>query len=62
MGRLTIISKLPSLINSRRFQAVTFGILLVIFQEGLGLDEATATKIVALISAWVVGDSLNKTE
>ncbi len=55
------MSKLVSLVQSRRAWAIVAGILLVVLHQGLGVDEATANKIIALIGAWVIGDSLNKT-
>lgn len=55
------MDKIISLFKSRRVWAVVAGVLLVVLHQGLGVDEATATKIVALIGAWVIGDSLNKT-
>jgi hypothetical protein len=55
------MDKVVALFKSRRAWAVVAGILLVILHQGLGIDEATATKIVVLIGSWVIGDSLHTT-
>ncbi len=55
------MDKVLSLLRSRRAWATVAGVLIVLLHQGLGVDEATATKIVALIGAWVIGDSINKT-
>lgn len=55
------MGKLTSLISSRRAWAVVAGILLVVLHQGLGVDEETATKIVALLGAWIIGDSIKNT-
>ncbi len=55
------MGKITALFKSRRAWAVASGILLVVLHQGLGIDEATATKVVALIGAWVIGDSLKDT-
>lgn len=55
------MDKITSLLQSRRAWAVAAGILLVVLHQGLGIDEDTATKIVALVAAWVLGDSIKNT-
>lgn len=54
-------AKLEALFRSRRFYAAILAILVVVMREhiDLGADEAKA--VVAIISAWLLGDSLSKT-
>lgn len=55
------MNKILALFKSRRAWATVAGVLIVLLHQGLGVDEATATKIVALIGAWVIGDSIHTT-
>ncbi len=55
------MDKILSLLRSRRAWATVAGVLVVVLHQGLGIDEATATKVVALIGAWVIGDSIKDT-
>ena len=57
-----MLEKYTAALKSRRLQAVIAGILVVLLQDGLGLSEQTTLEIVALIVAWVVGDSITKTQ
>ncbi len=54
--------KLLGVLQSRRFWAAVGGVMVVIFQDAIGFDEQTANGVVATIIAWIVGDSLTKTE
>ena len=54
--------KLVALVRSRRFWTAVGGILLLLLQDVIGIEQATAQGIVAMLVAWIVGDSLNKTE
>jgi len=56
--------KTQTLLASRRFWAAVAGLLVAIGNYGLGLNltQDTVDMAVMLISAWVVGDSLRKTE
>ena len=54
--------KIKSLLSSRRFYAVLGSALVVFFQEYLDLSPEQATLLVYTVGAWVVGDSLHKTE
>jgi len=56
--------KTQTLLASRRFWAAVAGLLVAIGNDGLGLNltQDTVDMAVMLISAWVVGDSLRKTE
>ena len=56
-----VIEKLRRLLQSRRFWAAVSGVALVLLTDACGLSEDDAGKIVALIGAWIVGDSLSKT-
>lgn len=57
------MNKLESAIHSRRVWVGVAGVAVVISEE-LGLSIATETieQIVLMFAAWIVGDSLNKTD
>jgi hypothetical protein len=55
------ITKLAALTISRRFQLALMTVVVVFLQDYLGLSEEFAWQIVAVVSAWILGDSLNKT-
>jgi len=57
-----MIDKLKALMKSRRFWTAVGGVFVVVANEAVGLDEATATSVVAIAVAWIVGDSLRLTE
>lgn len=44
--------------GSKKATAVLGGVLLVVFRNGLGLDDATAAELVKLIMAYVAGQGL----
>jgi hypothetical protein len=54
--------KVLSLFRSRRFYSALAGIFLVLGREVIGLDDQQAQVMAGLIAAWIVGDSLKKTE
>lgn len=56
------MDKLISLVKSRRFWAAVGGAVVIALQDVIGIDEQTANGLVALVIAWIVGDSLTKTE
>lgn len=58
-------NKLASLFESRRFWVACSGVLVAVsqhFGNPLGLTEENISQIVLLLSAWVVGDSVRRTE
>ena len=54
--------KLKTLFSSRRFYAALGSAAIVFFQDYLHLSPDQATLLVYTVGAWVVGDSLHKTE
>ena len=54
--------KIKTLIRSRRFWVAVGGVVVVVLQDTVGIDEGTAHSLVALGVAWIVGDSLRLTE
>lgn len=52
--------KLSALLKSRRFWAAVSGIVIAILPAGI--DPAVIEQVVFLIAAWVIGDSIKKTE
>lgn len=56
-----MMEKLASLAVSRRFWAAVAGVATVFLTDALGLTQEQAAVIVAMLGAWIVGDSLNKT-
>lgn len=56
--------KTQTLLASRRFWAAVAGLVVAIGNDGLGLNltQDTVDLVVMALSAWVVGDSLRKTE
>jgi len=59
---MSLQEKITSLFVSRRFQAAIAGMIVVVLHEQFGLPEETATNIVYIIMAWIVGDSITKTK
>jgi len=55
--------KILALFKSRRFWAAVSGVV-VVLSGGLGLDidPEVISQFVMLIAAWVIGDSIQKTE
>lgn len=56
-----LVDKLLALLESRRFWVAVGGIILLLLQDVVGVDEQTAQGIIALLISWIVGDSLTKT-
>ena len=57
-----MVDKLKSLVKSRRFWTAVGTVVTVALQDVIGIPEETATSIVAVAIAWIVGDSLRTTE
>ena len=56
------MDKLKTCLKSRRFWAAVGSVVVVVAQDTLGIDVATANTIVAIAVSWIVGDSLRVTE
>jgi len=58
------MSKLQTLLSSRRFLVAAAGLAAVLSEQlfGVKLTEEQIMAIMTIASAWVVGDSLRKTE
>lgn len=55
--------KFQSLLHSRRFWISVAAVLFVVSDHfGLGFDQGTVQMLVVSSAAWVLGDSLRKTE
>lgn len=54
-------AKLSSLIRSRRFWA-SVAALAAVVGEQFGVSTGVTQEVVLLIAAWVIGDSLRRTE
>ena len=63
--RSILMSKIKSMLASRRFWVALSGLIVVcadaLFGEGT-VDPTTVTSVVVLCGAWIVGDSLRITE
>jgi hypothetical protein len=57
-----MVTKLKSLLKSRRFWTAVGGVFVVVAHDVLGVDAETATSVLAVAIAWIVGDSLRPTE
>lgn len=59
---MSISDKLAALFRSRRFWAAFAGVLVTVTDVfGLGLSPEQVQSFVLVVAAWIVGDSLNKT-
>ena len=57
------MDKLKSLFKSRRFIKMAAGVVVVIFGHyGLDINSQQEIEIVALLSAWIIGDSVRETK
>ena len=57
------MSKLKSLVTSRRVWVAVAGVFLACAQTaGVEVDQNTVETVVLLLASWIVGDSLRKTE
>ncbi len=59
---MSYTSKIKAMFLSRRFQATVGSVLVVIFQDLLGVTPEQALTLVAVIQTWVVGDALRTTQ
>ena len=57
-----MVDKFKTLVKSRRFWVAVGGVVTVVLQDTIGIDEGTAHSLVALGVEWIVGDSLRVTE
>mgnify|MGYP001273898260 CR=1 FL=1 len=57
-----MVDKLKGLVRSKRFWTAVGTVVTVALQDVIGIPEETATSIVAIAVAWIVGDSLRPTE
>tara|TARA_R100000808_G_C2035547_1_gene77435 strand:+ start:145 stop:318 length:174 start_codon:yes stop_codon:yes gene_type:complete len=57
-----MVDKIKTLVRSRRFWTAVGTVVTVALQDVIGIPEETATSIVAVAVAWIVGDSLRTTE
>lgn len=57
-----MVDKIKTLVRSRRFWTAVGTVVTVALQDVIGIPEDTATSIVAVAVAWIVGDSLRTTE
>jgi len=56
-------TKLDSMIRSRRFWLAVAGVAVAASEElGISIPAETIQQVVMLFAAWIVGDSLRKTE
>ena len=57
-----MISKVQGLFGSRRFWVAVGGVVLCVFNDGLGLNLSAdqVNHVVLLGGAWIVGDSLRQ--
>ena len=56
------MNKLTTLFRSRRFWGAIVAAILNVIGPTIGLSEDQTLSITALVVAWIVGDSLTKTE
>ena len=57
-----MVEKVKSLVKSRRFWTALGTVITIALQDVICIPEDTATSIVAIAVAWIVGDSLRTTE
>lgn len=56
------MNKIISLGKSRRFWAAVSGVVVVVLHETFGIDQETSNGIAAFLVAWILGDSIHKTQ
>jgi len=56
-----LTERLLALLGSRRFYAAVLAVAVVAANEVLGLDEEQVKMVITTVSAWIIGDSVNKT-
>ena len=57
-----MIDKIKVVVKSKRFWTAVGTVATVCLQDVLGMPPETATSMVAVAVAWIVGDSLRATE
>jgi hypothetical protein len=55
------MSKIKSLLSSRRFLMAVAGVLAISLNTVLGMDESQVLSMAAIIVAWILGDSKRET-
>lgn len=55
-------NKLSALIQSRRFWMAIVGIVAIAAEDLLGLDPEEVLMVGGVVVAWIIGDSVRKTE
>jgi len=61
-SRMKKLIKIKTLIGSRRFWAGVIGVVVVIMNDALGIPKEQAQNVLWPIVAFILGDSLRKTE
>lgn len=57
------MSKVMSLIKSRRFHTAVIGVVVVVSSHyGLELNQTELLSVSAIISSWIFGDSIRETK
>ncbi len=59
---MEMLRKAQALTISRRFYTSLVAVLVVAMQDYLGLDQQQATTIAGVLIAWILGDSVRKTD
>ena len=59
---MSFLQKLAALPVSRRFWAAVMGVVVVYFQDALGMSEVEATTVAGLLASWILGDSISQTQ
>jgi len=54
--------KLTSLVKSRRFWISVAGVAAVVLNETFGISDQEVFEVAGIVIAWVIGDSLRKTQ
>ena len=57
-----MVDKIKALVRSKRFRTAVGTVVTVALQDVVGIPPETATSIVAVAVAWIVGDALRPTE
>jgi hypothetical protein len=57
------MEKFKSLIKSRRFQAATIGLIVIISSHfGMELSQTELISITTIVSSWIFGDTIRETK
>ena len=56
------MDKVKALLKSRRFWMAVLATVAVVASEAFGLDQSQVMTIGGIVVAWIVGDTLRKTE